>query len=48
MVAMERRLGVGAQVETEPVDKHSDETRDKKKQPKLKELMEVANLLKPK
>ena len=48
MVAMERRLAVGVQVETELVDKHSDDTIDKKEQPRTKELMDVADLLKPK
>ena len=48
MVAMERRLAVGVQAETELVDKHSEDTLDKKEQPRTKELMDVADLLKPK
>ena len=38
MVPRKRILAVGAQVETEPADKQTDETIDNKEQPKPKEM----------
>ena len=47
MVAMERRLAVGAQEGPELVDKHSEDTLDKEEQPEPKELIEITKLLNP-
>ena len=47
MVAMERRLAVGVQEEPELVDKHSEDTLDKKEQSEPKELIEITKLLNP-
>ena len=47
MVPRKRIRAVGVQGETELVDKHSEDTIDKKEQEKPKELMEIANLLNP-